>query len=207
MTSIEDSFYEEQTLRMIFCGVSVMFSGLVLTLLVLSSSQPTFSVSPRKDTYPIARVRDISDDLTMISSMDGHYLQNKIAEMSSLDNPVSKRKKRSLIRLGLYAVTALLKGAKMVAANKDTKMYIKFGGYQRALRDFYSLGPAKIEHIKDAAIQGGTLTKGEVGDRTILFLKGDKFKSPSITIIKTEEMTRKNAPREVIMYRSKPLKD
>ena len=182
-----------------------MFSGLVLTLLVLSSSQPTFSVSPRTDTYPTARERDISED--MISSKGGHYLENEITGTSSLDNPVSKRKKRSLIRFGLYAVLSLLKGAKMVAANKDTKMFIKFGGYQRALRDFYSLGPAKIEHIKDAAIQGGTLTKGEVGDRTILFLKGDKFKSPSITIIKTEEMTRKNAPREVIMYRSKPLKD
>lgn len=181
-----------------------MFSGLLLTLLVLFSSQPTFCASPRKDTYRTARMSDIPDDLTMISSMDGNYLHNKIVEMSS---PVTKRKKRSLIRFGLYAVSALLKGAKIVAANKDTKMYIKFGGYQRALRDFYSLGPSKIEHIKDAAIQGGTLTKGEIGDRTILFLKGDKFNPPSITIIKTEEMSRKNAPREMIMYRSKPSKD
>lgn len=169
----------------------LVFSGI---LFVLLSSQPSLS-HPQKNKELTVEEEEIFDIFTEPLTK----IQNNIPR-NNLEDLVSKRRRRSLFRLGLSAVTKLLKGAKLTGTNDYNKIYTKSGGYQRAIEDFYSVKPLRVQNIKTAKVRGGTVKRGELYDRTILLYKGDAHKRPSLVILKNKDMFDKQAPLDVIFY-------
>ena len=162
---------------------------------MLLSSQPSLS-HPQTNTELTVEEEEIFDVFTGLLTK----VQNNIPERNNLEDLVSKRRRRSLFRLGLSAVTKLLKGAKLTGTNDYNKIYTKSGGYQRAIEDFYSVKPLRVQNIKTAKVRGGTVKRGELYDRTILLYKGDAHKRPSLVILKNKDMFDKQAPLDVIFY-------
>lgn len=177
---------------MVFC---LVFSGIFW---VLFSSQPSLS-HPQKNTGLTIEEEEISDIFTVLLQVT--KIENNIPERNNLEDFVSKRRTRSLFRLGLSAVTKLLKGSKLTGASDYNKIYTKSGGYQRAIEDFYSVKPLRVQNIKKTTkVRGGTVKRGELYDRTILLYKGDAHKRPSLVILKNKDMFDKQAPLDVIFY-------
>lgn len=99
-----------------------------------------------------------------------------------IDSPLVSRWKRAgkiidiAVLVGRRAVKYLLKDSKPVPSSGPDRVFEKRGGFIKAAKEFYDLGPIKINDY-------GTKVTGIVGDKEVIFRRGDLKNSPSISII------------------------
>lgn len=103
-------------------------------------------------------------------------------DRDSIDRPLVRRWKRAgkiidiAVLVGRRAVKYLLKDSKPVPSSGPDRVFEKRGGFVKAAKEFYSLGPMKINDY-------GKQVTGIVGDKEVIFRRGDLKNSPSISII------------------------
>lgn len=117
----------------------------------------------------------------------------------------SNRDKRSFLNTGLKTVQGLLKSADEFSSNKIQRTFRKFGNYQTAIDDFYSLKPTDVRTVKMA--NGIEAKAGMVGGYKLYIYKGGLKDRATLDIIRAFEIKdalktgRPRPPVETIHYR------
>ena len=76
----------------------------------------------------------------------------------------------------------LLKGARLVKSSPYVQYYIKPGGYKTALDDFDSVIPVNSRPKPHPLKKGVVMKTGQIGDKNLNLIQGDKKTPPSMTI-------------------------
>lgn len=138
---------------------------------------------------------------------DWYDLGDSMGSLDESDGNLSKRGAVGALSFtgqsftqGVKAITKLLKGTKEVPpTNILRRDFVKSGGVERAMHDFYSVNPKNVRSIK------GHILLGEVGDVSIMFKRPGiegKTKSPSLLIYKTDDRDMPVAFSNKIIYKS-----
>lgn len=129
-------------------------------------------------SYRGKQVIELSDNTTHTQS---RYVYSDNGT-DNIDSPLVSRWKRAgkiidvAVLVGRRAVKYLLKDSKPVPSSGPDRVFEKRGGFIKAAKEFYDLGPIKINDY-------GTKVTGIVGDKEVIFRRGDLKNSPSISII------------------------
>lgn len=138
---------------------------------------------------------DFANDLTILNSKQvQHADEESHSEKSTFTDEKllkgffdRKRKKRvapliaGMIKLGRQATKALLSGAKFLKKEDGVLSYSKYGDYDQAVRDFYSLRPTDVQK---SSINDKPSITGVVGDRVIAVANRPSVGIPFIGIMK-----------------------